>query len=103
MSVNAMKLNGKEIYVGQAQKKSERSAELRDYFGKLKVESADNTHGVNLYVKNLDESVNEERLQGEFGQFGTITSCKVRPATVTVLRKRRYFVNGTKLIGIVSR
>ncbi|KFB51178.1 AGAP011092-PA-like protein [Anopheles sinensis] len=34
-------------------------------------------HGVNLYVKNLADTVDEERLRKEFSTYGTITSVKV--------------------------
>lgn len=33
--------------------------------------------GVNLYVKNLDDSIDDERLRKEFSPYGTITSAKV--------------------------
>lgn len=34
--------------------------------------------GVNLYVKNLDDSIDNERLRKEFSPYGVITSAKVR-------------------------
>lgn len=34
--------------------------------------------GVNLYVKNLDDGIDDERLRKEFSPYGTITSAKVR-------------------------
>lgn len=76
-------LNGKEIgdgkimYVGRAQKKAERQNELKRKFEQLKIERLNRYQGVNLYVKNLDDSIDDERLRKEFSQFGTITSVKV--------------------------
>lgn len=76
-------LNGKEIvegkimYVGRAQKKAERQQELRRRFEQLKIERMNRYQGVNLYVKNLDDTIDDERLRKEFTLFGTITSAKV--------------------------
>jgi len=33
--------------------------------------------GINLYVKNLEDDINSERLMKEFASFGTIRSCKI--------------------------
>ncbi|EAT37709.1 AAEL010318-PA [Aedes aegypti] len=76
-------LNGKELgegkilYVGRAQKKNERQMELKRRFEQLKMERLTRYQGVNLYVKNLDDSIDDERLRKEFSPFGTITSAKV--------------------------
>lgn len=78
------KLNGslvsddKELYVGRAQKKSEREAELKAKFEKERISRYEKLQGANLYVKNLDENINDEKLKEMFSEFGTITSCKVR-------------------------
>lgn len=69
--------DGKFLYVGRAQKKAERQTELKRRFEQLKIERLNRYHGVNLYVKNLDDTIDDERLRKEFHSFGTITSAKV--------------------------
>ncbi|CAH1248141.1 polyadenylate-binding protein 1-like isoform X1 [Branchiostoma lanceolatum] len=69
--------DGRRIFVGRAQKKAERQAELKAKFEKIKQERIQRYQGVNLYVKNLDSTIDEEILRKEFSQFGTITSSKV--------------------------
>lgn len=68
---------GKTLYVGRAQKKNERQVELKRRFEELKAERLNRYQGVNLYVKNLDDSIDDDRLRKEFTPFGTITSAKV--------------------------
>ena len=76
-------LNGKKLgedkilYVGRAQKKNERQIELKRKFELIKIERMSRWQGVNLYVKNLDDTIDDERLRKEFTPFGTITSAKV--------------------------
>lgn len=68
---------GKYMYVGRAQKKAERQQELKRKFEQLKIERLNRYQGVNLYVKNLDDTIDDDRLRKEFTPFGTITSAKV--------------------------
>merc|ERR1711881_495652 len=75
--LNGKEIEGKPIYVGRAQKKAERQAELKKKFEALKMERMTRYQGVNLYVKNLDDTIDDERLRQEFAPFGTITSAKV--------------------------
>ena len=75
--LNGKEMNGAVLYCGRAQKRAERQAELKDKFDRLKQERMNRYQGVNLYVKNLDDNIDDERLRKEFSQFGTITSAKV--------------------------
>lgn len=75
--LNGKELNSRAIYVGRAQKKAERQAELKRKFELMKLERMNRYQGVNLYVKNLDDTIDDERLRKEFSPFGTITSAKV--------------------------
>lgn len=68
---------GKILYVARAQKKAERQQELRRKFEELKKKRHESVYGVNLYVKNLDDSIDDERLREEFSFYGTITSAKI--------------------------
>lgn len=70
-------INGKNIYVTRAQKKAEREEELRRSYEAAKQEKMSKYQGVNLYIKNLEDDVDDEKLRAEFEPFGTITSCKV--------------------------
>ena len=65
------------LYCNRAQKKAEREGELKAKYDKLKQERIQRYQGVNLYVKNLDDSINDDSLRDAFKQFGTITSAKV--------------------------
>nr|CAD1824935.1 unnamed protein product [Ananas comosus var. bracteatus] len=75
--LNGKKFNDKEWYVGKAQKKSEREMELKARFEQTMKETVDKYQGLNLYLKNLDDSIGDDKLKELFSDFGTITSCKV--------------------------
>jgi len=65
------------LFVGRAQKKSERQQELRAKYEAEKMDRIAKFQGVNLYVKNLDDSVSDDTLREEFSTMGTITSARV--------------------------
>ncbi|KAM3872512.1 embryonic polyadenylate-binding protein-like [Diretmus argenteus] len=75
--MNGKELNGKILYVGRAQKRTERQGELKRKFDQIKQDRIQRYQGVNLYVKNLDDSIDDERLRKEFAPYGIITSAKV--------------------------
>lgn len=68
---------GQQLFVTRAQRKGEREEELKRSYEQKKYETTLKYQGVNLYVKNLDDDVSEEKLQAEFEPFGQITSCKI--------------------------
>jgi len=75
-ALNDKDLEGTRLFVGRAQKKGEREKELKDMFSKIQTERQTKYQGVNLYVKNLDDTVDDEKLRQEFSACGTITSAK---------------------------
>jgi polyadenylate-binding protein len=75
--LNGKVFNEKELYVGRAQKKSEREMELKEKFEKNLQEVADKYQNTNLYLKNLEDTVDDDKLSELFAEYGTITSCKV--------------------------
>ncbi|KAF3615680.1 Polyadenylate-binding protein 2 [Capsicum annuum] len=76
-ALNGHKFDNKEWFVGRAQKKSEREMELKHRYEQSAKEAVDKSQGLNLYIKNLDDSINDDKLKELFSPFGTITSCKV--------------------------
>lgn len=76
-ALNGKKIDDKEWYVGKAQKKAERELELKGRFEQSMKEAVDKYQGLNLYVKNLDDSIGDDKLKELFSEFGTVTSCKV--------------------------
>ncbi|KAF9958969.1 Protein phosphatase PP2A regulatory subunit B, partial [Mortierella alpina] len=69
--------HGKKLFVTRAQKKSEREEELRRQYEHQKMEKLNKYQGVNLYVKNLDDDIDDDRLRQKFSVYGIITSAKV--------------------------
>lgn len=69
--------NGRKLFVARAQKKAEREEELRRSYEQAKMEKMSKYQGVNLYVKNLEDDIDDDKLRSEFEVFGTVTSSKV--------------------------
>lgn len=76
-SMNGSEQGDKKLFVVRAQKKEEREKELRERFEQLKVERQRKYAGVNLYVKNLSDQIDDAKLREEFAKFGAITSARV--------------------------
>lgn len=67
----------KPLFVSRAQKREERDKELKERFEHAKRERQRQYAGVNVYIKNLADDIDDNRLRDEFKQFGQITSCHV--------------------------
>jgi polyadenylate-binding protein len=75
--LNDSDFKGQKLYVGRAQKKHEREEELRKQYEAARQEKSAKYQGVNLYVKNLADDIDDEELRKIFEPFGAITSAKV--------------------------
>lgn len=75
--LNDKEINGQKIYVGRAQKKRERLEELKKQYENTRLEKLSKYQGVNLFIKNLDDTIDSEKLEEEFKPFGSITSARV--------------------------
>jgi polyadenylate-binding protein len=65
------------LFVGRAQKKEERMRELKKKFQAIRERNAQSFTGVNLFVKNLDDQIDDKALHEAFSSFGNITSSRV--------------------------
>lgn len=81
--LNDKDYKGQKLYVGRAQKKHEREEELRKQHEAARVEKASKYQGVNLYVKNLTDDIDDEKLRDLFIGFGNITSARVMRDTIS--------------------
>lgn len=75
--LNGQAVQGRVLYVARHQKKAERESELRHKYEQIKAERLSKYQGVNLYVKNLDDYVDDEKLRQTFKEYGEITSAAV--------------------------
>ena len=75
--LNELDFHGKALYVGRAQKKHERAEELRKQYAQAKAEKLNKYQGVNLFVKNIADEIDDEALRERFSDYGAITSAKI--------------------------
>jgi polyadenylate-binding protein len=73
-AMHGQKLGNKVLYCCRAQKKAEREARLKKEWEQLKISKY---QGINLYIKNIEDDIDEERVRKEFSAYGTIKSCKI--------------------------
>lgn len=66
-AVNGMLLNDRQVFVGLHVPRKERESKLEEM----------KSHFTNVFVKNLDVSIDEEKLREMFEVYGTITSCQL--------------------------
>ena len=57
--------------------KNKRLSEMKRKKDVQRQERMKQFQGVNVYIKNLDNTIDDEQLKKEFSKFGTITSAKL--------------------------
>eukprot|EP00736_Rhodelphis_marinus_P013513 Rmarinus@m.24564 len=75
--LNGKEMEGKVLYCGRAQKRAEREDLLRRRQEHLRMERDKKFQGLNLYIKNLDDTIDDDELRKLFSEYGAITSAKV--------------------------
>jgi len=73
-ALNGKKIGNKTITCCRAQKRYERETKLKREWEQQKFNKY---HGINLYVKHLEDEIDEETLKKEFAAFGEVKSCKI--------------------------
>ncbi|CAF3666700.1 unnamed protein product [Rotaria socialis] len=76
-NLNGFTVGDKQLYVGRCEKKNERLSEIKRQKELQRQERLNKYQDVNLYIKNLDDTIGVERLRKEFSKFGTITRVKI--------------------------
>ncbi|CAH8651015.1 unnamed protein product [Heterobilharzia americana] len=77
-TMHGKEIEGRALYCARAQRKEERQEELKQRLEKQRAERQSNyMSDVNLYVKNLDDNIDDKRLEEAFSAYGSITSAKV--------------------------
>jgi len=66
-----------ELYVSRAQKKNERTREIKTRLDALNQEKLSKYQGMNLYVKNIADTITDDGFREAFAPYGTITSARI--------------------------
>jgi len=75
--MNNFEYKGFQLFVSKHQKRHERLSLLRKEYELRKRETIKKFQGLNLYIKYIEDHVDEETLKKEFEKFGKITSLKI--------------------------
>jgi len=73
-NLNGHLLGSKRISCCRAQKRLERENRLKREWEQQKFNKY---HGINLYVKHIEDEIDEESLKREFSIYGDVKSCKI--------------------------
>ena len=74
---NDIEIDGKKILVTKALKKEDREKVLKEKAEQAKLEKQRKYAGVNLYVRNFSDDIDDDALRELFNEFGNVTACKV--------------------------
>jgi len=73
-ALHGKQVGNKTLFCCRAQKKDERRSKLKKEWEQSKIVKY---QGINLYIKNIEDEINEDRLKKEFSAFGNILSHKI--------------------------
>ncbi|XP_006651254.1 polyadenylate-binding protein 4-like [Oryza brachyantha] len=76
-AMNGMLIGSKTLYVSRAQKKAERKQYLQRLHEEKRNEIIIKSNGSNVYIKNINDEVDDDALRERFNEFGNITSAKI--------------------------
>lgn len=76
-AMNGMPLGSKTLYVAKAQKKAERKQYLQRLHEEKRNEIITKSNGSNVYIKNINDKVDDNALRECFHEFGNITSVRI--------------------------
>ncbi|ONK75716.1 uncharacterized protein A4U43_C03F19800 [Asparagus officinalis] len=76
-AMNGLLLGSKALYVARAQKKAERQQILRRQYEEKRNEQILKNMASNVYVKNIDDEVDDDVLRDYFSQCGNISSARI--------------------------